>query len=135
MAQVMQQLGALSINPPSHKPLPRLKEDKAAYEVAGKGFFTENDNYLYPGQALYFEGEPNFDLIPLNRKAWEKMQEFLDKIDSFGVKTAKAKNEIYRPSYSAHLRKPWDENSGEIEIQTPDSVLGARKSGRDETIR
>lgn len=131
MAQVMQQLGALSLNPPSEKRLPKLKEDRPAYLVAGKGFFNQLDKYLYPGQATYFDGEPNTDLIPLNKKAYDNMQAFLDKLDALGMKAAKAKGNTYIPL----PRQEWREDGVYDDVPMPESVLGVKKNGPDDTIR
>jgi len=131
MAQVMQQLGALSLNPPSEKRMPKLKEDRAAYLVGGKGFFNDKDKYLYPGQATYFDGEPNQDLIPLNKLAYDNMQAFLDKLDALGAKAAKQNGKQYIPL----ARMAWTEDGVSSDIPTPDVVMGARKDGPDDTIR
>jgi hypothetical protein len=131
MAQIMQQLGALSLSPPSEKRLPKLKEDRAAYAVGGKGFFNDRDKFLYPGQATYFDGEPNLDLIPLNKKAYDNMQAFLDKLDALGMKAAKMNNKTYIPL----VRQEWREDGTQDELPTPDSVMGVRKDGPDDTIR
>jgi len=131
MAQVMQQLGALSLNPPSEKRMPKVKEDRAAYLVGGKGFFNEKDKLLMPGQATYFDGEPNVDLIPLNKMAYDNMQKFLDKLDALGMKKAKRDNKEYIPM----PRQSWSENGVVDDIPMPDSVMGVRKDGPDDTIR
>lgn len=127
----MQQLGALSLNPPKeHRPL-RVKQDKAAWGVAGKGFYDDKDKLWYPGQALYFDGEPNLDLIPLNKVAYDKQQEFLDKLDSLGLKRAKKDGKEYTPL----TRQQWSEDGIIDDLPTPEFVMGSRKDGINEAIR
>lgn len=131
MAQVMQQLGALSLYPPKSQTPLRVKEDRPAYGVAGKGFFDDKDKMWYPGQALYFEGEPNTDLIPLNKIAYEKMQAFLDKLDALGLKKAKRDGKEYIPQ----PRQEWHEDGVQDDLPTPDYVMGMKKDGHNEQIR
>jgi len=120
-------LGALSIERPQQRQLPRLREDRPAYMVAGKGFFNDKDRFLHPGQATYLDSEPNLDLIPLNKLAYDKMQEFLDKLDALGLK--KNKNYIPIP------RAVWNESTGfQDELPSPDSVMGVVRTGPDDTI-
>lgn len=130
MTNRMRQLGALSLEQNHARPLPKLKADRAAYMVGGKGFFNDKDKYLYPGQATYWDGEPNRDLIPLNKKAYDNMQTFLDKLDVLNAKAAKANGKVYVPI----AREQWDEDGLVADIPTPDSVMGVQKSGPDDTI-
>ena len=130
MALQMQQLGGLSLSPITDKGAPKLKADRAAYIVGGKGFFNKLDKYVYPGQFTYWDDEPNHDLIPANKKAYDNMQEFLDKIDALGHKAAKAKGITYVPP----ARQEWDENGGN-EMPAPDVVFGYKKIGTDDVIR
>ena len=125
-------LGALSITPRVHNPFPRVKQDRPAYGVGGKGFFDDKDKLWYPGQALYFNGEPNMDLTPLNKKAYDCMQAFLDKLDEAGEKKAKKDGR----AYVRIVREEWREEGEEgPEIPQPEFVMGSRKEGSNEIIR
>ena len=124
-------LGALSLTPPVQKALPRVKQDRPAYGVAGKGFFDDKDKFWQPGQALYFDGVPNQDLVPLNKLAHDRMQAFLDYIDELGEKKAKKDGRAY-------VRKPreeWREDGTYDELPQPEYVMGMRKDGSNEAIR
>jgi len=129
MAQVMQQLGSLSLTQPTEKRMPKLNADRPAYGISGKGFFNDQDKFLCPGQATYFDGEPNLDLIPLNKKAYDRMQEFLDKLDNLAAQAAKKAGKSFVPA----ARQVWVED-GMSEMPTPSSVFGVRKTGSDDTI-
>lgn len=124
------QLGALSLNPPKPYIMPRVKQDKPAYGVTGKGFYDEFCKFWNPGQALYFDGEPNLDLIPLNKVAYEKMTEFLDKLDALGERKAKKDGKLYNPI----VRQAWTEEGVE-EVSQPDQVMGAKIEGHNDQIR
>lgn len=127
----MVQLGALSLQPQKHPAPLRVKQDRPAYGVAGKGFFDDKDVLWYPGQALYFDGEPNIDLIPLNKAAWDKMQVFLDKLDQLGIKKAKKDGKEYIPLQ----RTEWRDDGEVADMPMPESVMGVRKEGKNEAIR
>ncbi len=131
MAGPMHQLGALSLSPPkAHSPL-RVKQDKPAYGVGGKGFYDDKDKFWNPGQALYFDGEPNLDLTPLNKVAFDKMTEFLDKLDALGERAAKKNGKAYTPI----ARLEWTEEGVLDDAPQPEQVLGARVEGHNEQIR
>lgn len=131
MAGQPHQLGALSLSPPKvHAPL-RVKADKPAYGVGGKGFYDDKDKFWNVGQALYFDGEPNLDLTPLNKVAYDKMMEFMDKLDALGERAAKKNGKTYIPL----ARQEWTEEGVLDDAPQPDQVMGARKEGHNEQIR
>lgn len=126
------QLGALSLTPrQSLPPLRVTKQDKAAWGVGGKGFYDDKDKYWAVGQALYFDGEPNVDLTPLNKLAYDRMQAFLDKIDHLGALKAKKEGK----SYVQLAREEWREDGAHDEIPMPEYVMGVKKEGHNEAIR
>lgn len=127
----MVQLGALSLEPRKYNAPLKVKQDKPAYGVAGKGFFDDKDILWNPGQALYFEGEPNLDLFPLNKLAWEKMQEFLNKLDSCGLKKAKKEGKEYVP----YPRTEWSDDGEVFDMPMPERVMGVERIGKNEAIR
>lgn len=125
------QLGALSLTPPKPYIQPRVKQDKPAYGVTGKGFYDEFCKFWNPGQALYFDGEPNLDLIPLNKVAYDKMSEFLDKLDALGERKAKKEGKSYNPI----VRMAWTEEGAVEELPQPEQVMGAKIEGHNDQIR
>lgn len=131
MVQGMHQLGALSLTPPkAYQPL-RVKQDKPAYGVSGKGFYDDKNKFWNAGQALYFEGEPNFDLIPLNKLAFDKMTDFYDKLDALGERRAKKDGKSYTPI----IRQTWTEEGVLDDAPQPEQVMGVRIEGHNEAIR
>lgn len=74
-----------------------IPEDMPVYQITGSGigagYFGVDENgedHLYlPGSVLALENEePNLQMKPLNKMAWARMDEFLDKIDDLGRKKA-----------------------------------------------
>lgn len=131
MVSQMQQLGALSLTPHQEFKMPKIKQDRPAYMVGGKGFFNSKDKFLQPGQMTYLDGEPNQDLIPLNKMAYDAMQKFLDKLDEFAAEKAKKDKRAFTPQ----PRQAWSEDDILEELPSPDFVIAARKDGPDDTIR
>lgn len=125
------QLGALSLSPPKPYAPPRVKQDKAAWLVGGKGFFDDKDKLWQPGQALYFEGEPSLELMPLNKLAYDKQQELLDRLDAFEMAACKKKG----VTFVKKDRKEWNEGEVDDGLPQPESVMGVRKEGHNEAIR
>lgn len=125
------QLGALSLSPPKAYTPPRVKQDVPAYGVNGKGFYDNFCRFWNVGQALYFTGEPNLDLIPLNKLAYDKMTEFLDKLDSLGERKAKKEGKAYSPI----ARQEWNDDGVVDDFPQPEYVMGARIEGHNEAIR
>ena len=131
MVQQMQQLGNLSLTPHKEFKMPKLKQDRPAYMVGGKGFFNSNDKFLYPGQMTYLDGEPNQDLIPLNKVAYDEMQKFLDKLDALASEKAKREKRSFIPQ----PRQEWREEEILEDLPAPDFVMASKKLGADDTIR
>lgn len=131
MSQHMQQLGALSLTPQKEFKMPKIKQDRAAYMVGGRGFFNAKDQFLYPGQMTYLDDEPNIDLIPLNKIGYDRQQAFFDKLDRFAEEKAKREKRSFVPQ----PRQEWSEEGVVEELPTPDFVMAARKDGADDTIR
>lgn len=124
-------LSALSLTQRQPYVRPRVKNDRPAYGVVGQGFFDDKDKKWEPGTALYFDGEPNADLYPLNKLAYDRMQLFLDKLDTFGEEKAKRD----KKAYIRQPRKEWIEEDIEDELPQPQYVMGSRKEGSNEAIR
>lgn len=131
MSSKMKQLGALSLTPHQEIRMPKVKDDRPAYMVSGKGFFTSKDKFLYPGQATYLDEEPNLDLIPLNKIAYDRIQQFLDKLDEMGERKAKKEGR----AYVRQPRQVWNEDGVQDELPTPKFAMAAPKDGPDDTIR
>lgn len=60
-----------------------IDNTRAAYRVLDPaGFFSDNDS-LYPeGEEIYFDGEPNEQLEPLNQVAKDRLIAYLNKLDT-----------------------------------------------------
>lgn len=126
------QLGALSLTPPKPYTPPRVKQDKPAYRIIGKGFYDDKDKLWQQGEALYFDGEPNLDLMPLNKLAHDKTNEFLDKLDALGERKAKKEGKAYTP----FVRHEWVDGEGIVDdLPMPEQVMGVKKEGYNEAIR
>lgn len=110
---------------------PRVKQDRAAYGVINNGFFDDKDKFWNPGEALYFDGEPSLNMVPLNKKAWDKIQSILDVLDMFGEEKSKKDGKTYIPA----ARTPWTEDEDTEDFKAPDSVMGVKKSGENQAIR
>lgn len=130
MAREMVALGALSINPRQPYQRPKVKQDRPAYGVINNGFFDHKDKFRYPGSMLYFDGEPNQNLYPLNKLAYDKMQAYLDKLDALGEEVAK--NSKPKKAYVRQARQEWKEED-DSELPMPENVMGVSKfdDGKD----
>ncbi len=132
MAGPARALGALSLSPRPAYQKPKLKQDKPAYGVINNGFYDENDKFWQPGQMLYFEGEPNQNLYPLNKLAYDMMQMFLDKLDVLGEEVAK--NSKPKKAYVPQKREAWvEDNDGDL--PQIENVMGVPKTAKNDEIR
>ena len=123
-------LGALSLSPRQEYKKPKVKNDRPAYGVMNNGFYDHLDKFWYAGQSLYFDGEPNENLFPLNKMAYDKIQAFLDKIDALGMEVSKKNKKTYIPQ----ARLEW--NDGDTtEIPQPEYVMGSQKPKSNDEIR
>ena len=71
-----------------------IDNTRAAYRVLSpSGFYSDNDVLYQVDQngepaEIYFDGEPNEELEPLNDLARDRMTKFLDKLDNLGREAA-----------------------------------------------
>lgn len=81
---------------PYHDGLGFIEEDRPAYRILNeKGFFAPNCHLYLEGDAIYFDGEPNEDMEPLNEMAHVKLKELFVKLDGFAEEFAKANGKKY----------------------------------------
>jgi hypothetical protein len=60
-------------------------KDRPAYRILDVAGFFGPDDQLWPeGSEIYFDGEPNEEMEPLNAAAQAKMLAYLEKLDALG---------------------------------------------------
>lgn len=68
-------------------------EDRPMYRVLATAGFFGPDHTLYDeGSEVYYDGEPNEELEPLNQSAHDKIVVFLEKLDTLGKEAAQKAN-------------------------------------------
>lgn len=120
--------------------LPNLDPDKAAYRVLDeRGFFC--DDHLWPvGSLVYFEGEPNEEMEPLNDKAREAMRAYLTKLDECAAEVAKqtGKKFMSRTKTLEEAMNQLREANRRIEVVQGDGgvpIMGGRRRGRPKAVK
>lgn len=128
MANSPRALGALSLDRTTPYVKPKVKQDRPAYGVINDGFFDHKDKFRFAGSMLYFDGEPNFNLFPLNKMANDRMNQFLDKLNGLGIESAKKNKRNFTP----YELKDWKEDE-EAEMPQIENVMGVPKfdDGKD----
>lgn len=110
---------------------PRLKEDRAAWAVVGsQGFFDNNDKFWFSGQMLYFEGEPNASLVPMNKLAYDRQQQWLDVIDMFTEEKCK-KDKV---KFVKQPRQTWTDDE-EMELPQVEHLMGVPRTTKNDEIK
>lgn len=70
-----------------------IRSDRPAWKVLAVAGFFGPDDTLYPeGSMLYYDGEPNEELEPLNDMAKERLLALLEKLDQYGREAAAKAN-------------------------------------------
>lgn len=73
-----------------------IDNTRPAYRVlAVSGFFGPDDHLYELDDMLYFDGEPNDELEPLNEIARDKMEIYLNKLDNLGRAAAEKAGRAY----------------------------------------
>lgn len=107
-----------------------LNTERPAYRVLDPSGFYGDDDHLYPeGDEIYFDGEPNEQMEPLNAAASERLLKYLTTLDDL----AKQKAEKLGQPFVGRPRSL----DGAIAIATKEmrdqvSIMGAR--GRDTQV-
>lgn len=67
----------------------QFKEERAKWRVlAQHGFFGPDDVLYEEDSEVFYDGEPNEELEPLNQIAHEKLVQYLEKLDQLGKEAA-----------------------------------------------
>jgi len=59
------------------------------------GFFGPNDHLYSEGEEIYYDGEPNEELEPLNEPAMVKLVAYLERLDTLGREAAAKAGKAY----------------------------------------
>ena len=66
-----------------------ISNERAEYRIlAERGFFGPDDHLYAEGSEIYFEGEPNEDMEPLNEPARKALSKYFDKLEASARKIA-----------------------------------------------
>ena len=73
-----------------------IDNTKAAYRVLNPyGFFSDDDTLYAEGAEIYFDGEPNDQLEPLNQLAKDRLVAHLEALEKFGKEAAAKAGRAY----------------------------------------
>lgn len=73
-----------------------IDNSRPAYRVlAVAGFFGPDDHLYELDSEIYFDGEPNEELEPLNESARDKMMTYLERLDELGRQAAAKVGKAY----------------------------------------
>jgi len=73
-----------------------MSTERAKYRVlATTGFFADDDTLYDEGSEIWFDGEPNEEMEPLNEVARVRLIEYLEKLDRFGREAAEKAGRPY----------------------------------------
>lgn len=62
---------------------------RAAYRIlAPNGFYGPDDHLWGEGETIYYDGEPNEEMEPLNQLAKERIVKYLEKLDKLAEEAA-----------------------------------------------
>lgn len=131
MARQPLAINGITTSPKQNYVRPRVKQDRPAYGVINNGFFDDKDKFWNPGEALYFDGEPSLNMVPLNKMAYDKIQVMLDVLDMYGEEKAKKDKKAWTPQ----PRQEWSEDDLSEDFPSPSAVMGAKKDGENTAIR
>lgn len=73
-----------------------IDNTRAAYRVLDpNGFFSDDDTLYKEGSEIYFDGQPNEQLEPLNILAKDRLVEHLENLDKLGREAAAKAGRAY----------------------------------------
>ena len=73
-----------------------IDNTRAAYRVLDPaGFFSDDDSLYLENEEIYFDGEPNEQLEPLNQVAKDRLITYLNKLDTQAREAAAKLNRPY----------------------------------------
>lgn len=85
-----------------------IRDDRPAYRVLDeRGFFGDDDSLHLLDSEIYWDGEPNEQLEPLNQMAHDNMETYLNKLDRLG-------REVQDKTGKAFAGRPRDVDGGII---------------------
>lgn len=73
-----------------HPELGQIDDSRPAYRILSEhGFFAPNQHLYEQGDSIYFDGEPNEEMEPLNELAKEQLRKLFTKLDAAAELVAK----------------------------------------------
>jgi hypothetical protein len=73
-----------------------IDNTRAAYRIlAIHGFYGPDDHLYEEGEEIYFDGEPNEEMEPLNQVARERIHSYLENLDTLGREAALKAGKAY----------------------------------------
>lgn len=62
-----------------------IRNDRAAYRILDvNGFYGDDDNLYKQDEVIYWDGEPNEEMEPMNEMARVRLVAYLEKLDNLG---------------------------------------------------
>ena len=129
-----------------------VSTDRPAYRIlATAGFFGPDDTLYEEGQEIFFDGQPNEEMEPLNEAARVKLKAYLEMLDNLGRLAAEKAGRpfisrprgldgqlalataVQRAEMSVMGKKGTEDNESIQKIdanERPDTSLGTQKRGR-----
>jgi len=73
-----------------------MDNSRPAYRILSpNGFYGPNDHLFAENDEIYFDGEPNEEMEPLNDAAHERLSAYLEKLDNLGREAAAKAGKTY----------------------------------------
>lgn len=73
-----------------------IDNERPAYRIlAYHGFFGPDDHLRLEGEEIYYDGEPNEEMEPLNEPARKRLQAYLENLDQLGREAAAKAGKAY----------------------------------------
>ena len=116
--------------------MPLISEHRPAYRVLATAGFNGPDDHLYPeGATIYYDEEPNLEFEPLNRKAHEALNAYIDKLNELGRAAAEKAGRAYAglPRTLDDAVRIASQDARRVQLVDGDGgvpLMGARKHGK-----
>lgn len=122
-------------SPPRQSYMPvAIPQDVPAYKIKSGKFYVD-DELLPEGTFITFEGEPNVEMEPMNTLAFDKMREYLAKLDVMGRKKADRDEKAYVSLLESfdHVHSYHEQGGKKVAILNREEdvpLMGGKKRGR-----
>ncbi len=98
-----------------------IPTDRPVYQLSSACFL--NNELIPEEKVIFWNGEPNLEMVPMNKLAEEKFEEYINKLDKLGAQAASKAGKEYHSIKDFYIKNKQNADENDLHASP---VLGAK---------